>query len=96
MGGPLATFALLIAGALLVPRLVQLSRILFVRFERARARGRSRARQRQRHPRLGRVSATAAALMAGAALTVGFGTFTTSFIQRSTSGPPRSYRAICS
>lgn len=81
MGGPLATFALLMGGALLVPRLVQVSRFLFVRLN-GRALGVEAELASGNVTRdLGRVSATAAALMAGAALTVGFGTFTTSFIQ---------------
>jgi putative ABC transport system permease protein len=79
--GPLATVALLVGGALLIPRLVQLSRVAFLRLGGRNFGAEAELASGNVTRDLGRTTATAAALMAGAALTVGFGTFSTSFLR---------------
>lgn len=81
LGGPLATAALLIGGALLIPRLVQGARLAFLRLGGRSFGAEAELASGNVTRDLGRTTATAAALMAGAALTVGFGTFSTSFLQ---------------
>ncbi|HKP62656.1 MAG TPA: FtsX-like permease family protein [Polyangiales bacterium] len=76
VSGPVASLTLLVVGALLIPRLVQALRLrgpaLGVEAELASG---NVTRD------LGRTSSTAAALMAGGALTIAFGAFSGSFVE---------------
>jgi putative ABC transport system permease protein len=75
-----ALMALIVAGALFVPRVVQLIQLLFS-WQKLRFIGLEAQLASDNLPRdLGRTATTAGALMVGVAMTVGFGTFIGSFV----------------